>query len=173
MTQIPDMLVTTFLEMNDPAQFRPAFLADTDSLTMMRMETLDLPFYKFLYQAVGDAWRWRDRLIITDEQLAAELAICSVDVLYVEGIPAGYAELLPEGDGSVELAYFGLRERFIGRGLGKHFLSWSVERAWADGAKRVWLHTCNLDSPIALANYQKRGFEVFKTTEAPMPEHYL
>ena len=37
------------------------------------------------------------------------------------------------------------------------------ERAWADGANRVWLHTCTLDDPAAMPNYLKRGFLPFKT----------
>ena len=28
---------------------------------------------------------------------------------------------------------------------------------------RVWLHTCTLDHPHALPNYQKRGFAPYKT----------
>ena len=39
----------------------------------------------------------------------------------------------------------------------------AVEQAWADGAKRVWLHTCTDDDPAALPNYLKRGFRPFKT----------
>jgi len=30
------------------------------------------------------------------------------------------------------------------------------------GASRVWLHTCTLDHPSALANYKARGFRIFK-----------
>ena len=30
------------------------------------------------------------------------------------------------------------------------------------GARRVWLHTCTLDHPNALANYQARGLRMFK-----------
>ena len=59
-----------------------------------------------------------------------------------------------------------------GAGLGKHLLSYGVARAWEMDAKRVWLHTCNLDGPHALANYQKRGFRIFKVVEEPMPALY-
>ncbi|MGJ5628209.1 hypothetical protein [Nostoc sp. CALU 1950] len=41
-------------------------------------------------------------------------------------------------------------------------LSVGVEKAWAMGAKRVWVHTCSLDSGHALANYQARGFQLYK-----------
>ena len=35
------------------------------------------------------------------------------------------------------------------------------------GASRVWLHTCNLDSPKGLKNYVARGFEVYKVERMP------
>ena len=92
-------------------------------------------------------------------------------MLYVDGVPAGYVELLREGS-DTEIAYFGLRPAFIGQGLGKHLLSYGIERAWNDGAARVWLHTCNLDGPHALSNYQKRGFSIYKVNEEPMPARF-
>jgi hypothetical protein len=30
------------------------------------------------------------------------------------------------------------------------------------GAQRVWVHTYSLDGPYALANYQARGFQIYK-----------
>jgi hypothetical protein len=42
-------------------------------------------------------------------------------------------------------------------------LSCAVEQAWADGANRVWLHTCTLDDKAAMPNYLSRGFQPFKT----------
>ncbi len=66
-------------------------------------------------------------------------------------------------DRSVEIAYFGLAPEAIGAGLGKHLLSCAVRDAWALGAARVWLHTCTLDHPHALPNYEKRGFAAYKT----------
>jgi len=80
----------------------------------------------------------------------------------VKGSPAGYFELERHSDGSVEVAYFGLLPEFIGRGLGKHLLTVAVETAWSLDARRVWLHTCTLDDPAALPNYQARGFRPFK-----------
>ena len=41
------------------------------------------------------------------------------------------------------------------------------------GAQRVWLHTCNLDGPHALANYQKRGFRIYDVVEEPCPSSTL
>ncbi len=53
--------------------------------------------------------------------------------------------------------------RDLGRGLGKHLLSCAVRDAWALAPSRVWLHTCTLDHPAALPNYEKRGFARYKT----------
>jgi GNAT superfamily N-acetyltransferase len=47
--------------------------------------------------------------------------------------------------------------------MGKHLLTRAVEQAWAEGANRVWLHTCTLDDKAAMPNYLKRGFRPFKT----------
>ena len=72
---------------------------------------------------------------------------------------AGFFELAAHDDASVEIAYFGLVEEFMGRGIGKAMLTRAAQQAWALGAARVWLHTCTLDSPRALPNYLARGFE--------------
>jgi GNAT superfamily N-acetyltransferase len=168
-----DTLITIYLEMTSREDFAPAFVGATD-IEIVKMEMPDLGFYKFLYQSVGEEWAWRDRLHISNSELRRILASpnTQVHVMYVSGSPGGYAELHRHEDGSVEIAYFGLRRNYMGRGLGKHLLSYGVARAWDMGAKRVWLHTCNLDGPHALANYQKRGFRIYDVVEEPMPELY-
>ena len=175
MASIPDTLVTTYLEMNSREQFRPALLA-ADARADCRLcglERVDLDYYRFLYRAVGWPWRWRDRLTISDDELRRELSApgVTIDVLYVAGAPAGYIELGRVGP-DTEVVYFGLRQAFFGRGLGKHLLSLGVQRAWDEGAARVWVHTNNLDGPHALANYEKRGFRIYKVEEEPMPSLY-
>ena len=173
-TTPPATLVTTYLEMTERSAFQPAYLPDDPSIMMMRMAVVDLEFYRFLYSGGGAPWRWRDRLLMAEADLHAALSRpeTSVDVLYVDGVPAGYVELVRETTGT-EVAYFGLRPGFTGRGLGKHLLSWGVEQAWSAGAARVWVHTCNLDAPFALENYIKRGFSVYQVDEEPMPARYL
>ncbi len=81
----------------------------------------------------------------------------------VWGAPAGYFELRREPDSAIEIAYFGLLQEFLGRGLGGHLLTQAVLHAWEAGATRVWVHTSTLDHPAALPNYLKRGFTVYKT----------
>ncbi len=171
---VPDLLVTTYLEMTEPSQFRPAYLEDGSGVSVKKMETPDVGFYRFLYSSVGEQWRWRDRLLISEKELEKLLVApgTSVHVLYVDDIPAGYVELA-QSEESTEIAYFGLCPNFIGKGLGKHLLSYGIAQAWHDGAKRVWVHTCNLDGLYALDNYIKRGFSIYKVEEKPMPEQYL
>ena len=85
---------------------------------------------------------------------------------YYDGTPVGYYELMPEGD-NVELAYFGLLPEFVGKGLGGALLTSAINEAWALEPKRVWVHTCSLDHPSALANYRARGFKLFKEDAHP------
>jgi GNAT superfamily N-acetyltransferase len=62
----------------------------------------------------------------------------------------------------VEISQFGLMPEFLGRGLGKWFLLWAVDRAWGYGPQRLWLHTDTEDHPAALPNYLKAGFAVYQ-----------
>jgi GNAT superfamily N-acetyltransferase len=171
--ELPPTLITTYLQMTDASAFRPAFLPDDDSRMLMLMARPDVAYYRFLYGAVGGPWRWRDRLLLGDQALAALLAEpgASVHVLYERGVPAGFIELVAR-DTEVEIVYVGLRLEFVGRGLGKHLLSCGIAEAWRQGSRRVWLHTCNLDAPQALPNYLARGFEIYDVQEQPMPERY-
>ena len=172
-TRQAEMLITTYLEMTSPAHFAPAYIQASD-IEIVKMEMPDLGFYKFLYQSVGEEWAWRDRLQISNVELRKVLtsARTQVHIMYVSGSPGGYVELHRHDDDAVEIVYFGLRRDYMGRGLGKHLLSYGVARAWEMDAARVWLHTCNLDGPHAMANYQKRGFRIYKVVEEPMPEQY-
>lgn len=171
---VPDVLVTTYLHMTDQSQLRPAYLDNDSGLSFKTMEATDVAFYRFLYSSVGEQWRWRDRLSLSDNELEALLVApdTSVHVLSVNDVPAGYIELV-QSEELTEIAYFGLRPDYIGKGLGKHLLSYGIAQAWNNGTQRLWVHTCNLDGPYALDNYIKRGFSIYKVHEQPMPEHYL
>lgn len=172
-TAVPEQLVTTYLHMTDPAEFQPSYI-EGHTVMMMQMNAADLDFYRFLYGSVGAEWRWRDRLVMSDEELTAALSQpgVSVHVMYVDGIPAGYVELGCDGE-ETEILYFGLRSAFHGMGLGKHLLSYGIQRAWETGAKRIRVHTCNLDAPQALSNYMKRGFKIYDVHYQPMPDRYI
>lgn len=162
-------VTTWFLEMLAPDQL----VRVGPPLAEARVERADIPspeLSRFLYTAVGGGWYWTERLEWDYARWLSYLDRPTVEtlVLYVSGTPAGYVELEVQAEDNVELAYFGLLPRFIGQGLGGYLLSVGVERGWAQGARRVWVHTCSLDGPHALANYQARGFRVYRQTVAQL-----
>jgi ribosomal protein S18 acetylase RimI-like enzyme len=168
-----DVDVTTWwLEMGAPAELRPARPAP--GLAVARAEVPSPQLSRFLYTAVGGDWHWSDRLGWTYARWRAHLDRPEVEtwVGAVGGTPVGYAELERDPRAGVELAYFGLLPEFMGRGLGGHLLTAAVRRAWAMGADRVWVHTCTLDGPHALANYRARGFRVVReeTSRRRLPD---
>jgi GNAT superfamily N-acetyltransferase len=156
-------VVITHMEMQArprlPTPPLPAF-----KIAVLRADQISVPFYRYLYNTVGAPWLWYERRRLSDEALAATIQHEHVDVyvLYAAGEPAGYVELDRREWPDVELAYFGLVPHFIGRGLGPWFLHWAVDTAWAGSPRRVWVHTCNLDHPKAMALYQRMGFVPFK-----------
>lgn len=157
----------TYLELERPEQFRPAF-GDLPDLAILRLRRAAPELYRRCYREVGEAFQWRDRWDWSDEDIRAHLARPEVALFVATRHDAlvGWYELrrVPE-DGSVEIAYFGLLPAALGRGLGKHLLSCAVRDAWGLGATRVWVHTCTLDHPHALPNYLTRGFTPYRTEE--------
>ena len=154
----------TYLEMKSPADLRGVSFSDPRA-RVERRSPCPVATYRRLYKDVGADWYWHSRLEWSDDTLAAHLARPEISMfeLMVGGDSAGYFELHKHDDDSVEIEYFGLNPRFIGKGLGGPMLTRAVEEAWTLGASRVWLHTCTLDSERALPNYRKRGFRDFKT----------
>ena len=158
-----DITVTRwYLEMSSPRALRGERV-DDPTLRLERADPCPVILYRKLYGEVGGAHLWTDRLQWSDAQLMEYLQRRDIEVwvLFDESDAAGYFELKRDPDGSTEIVYFGLRPRWIGRGLGKHLLTAAVEEAWKKGTRRVWLHTCSLDSPHALPNYLARGFREF------------
>jgi GNAT superfamily N-acetyltransferase len=152
-------MIITYLEMNNPPQ-KTHVLHRGEKLALMRAENPTISFYRYLYNTVGGPWLWHERRLLDDDALREIIHDPEVEifVLHVAGVPAGFAELDLRQDDEVELAYFGLVSEYIGRGLGHHFLDWAVDEAWRKRRSRVWVHTCNLDHPAAIAVYQRAGF---------------
>lgn len=156
--------------MREPGALRPAPLPPLARVALV--ERCSAAEFRHLYADVGARYHWTDRLAWSDDELTAYLDHPDVQLwlLYLADDLAGFFELRQHreaGARSVEIVYFGLRARFIGRGLGKGMLTAAVDAAWALGPDRVWLHTCTLDDPAALPNYLRRGFTPYRE------EHYL
>lgn len=161
---MPPIAVTTYyLEMHDARDLRPKRSARTD-LLLVRIDPPMPELNRFFYTAVGGDWYWMDRLPWPYSRWLDYLNRSELQtwMLTVRGMPAGYFELEAQPDESVEIAYLGLLPIYVGAGLGGHLLTSAIEQGWAMGARRVWLHTCTLDHPNALANYQGRGMRLYK-----------
>ncbi|HUY35960.1 MAG TPA: GNAT family N-acetyltransferase [Pirellulales bacterium] len=130
-------------------------------------------YYRFLYDAVGNDWNWQSRKKLSGDALATIIhdPRNELHVLFLEGVPAGFVELDRRVEGEIEISQFGLLPEFIGQGWGEIFLRWAVDKAWSYGPKRLWLHTCTKDHPVALPNYLKAGFTIYKeeVKEDPAP----
>lgn len=160
----PRQLATTitYLEMLAPQQH--ASVPAPREILLLHAVQPTVSFYRYLYNTVGKEWLWYERRLLSDEQLRAIIHDPQVEVhvLYFAGVPAGYGELNLRDMPNIELAYFGLLPEFIGKGLGKYFLHAMIDKAWAHAPQRVWVNTCTLDHPQALAVYQRAGFVPFK-----------
>ncbi len=168
-----EMQVTTYyLELRSLEEFTPSATEAPDlEIREARLACPELG--RFLYTAVGRAWHWTDRLNWPYSKWLAHLERPEVEVwiAYLDGVIAGYVELERQPEEALEIVYFGLLRQFMGMGIGGFLLSDTVERAFRTGAKRVWLHTCSLDSPQAMENYRARGFVLFneETSQEDVP----
>lgn len=160
-----------------------------------RMIRPPLDEYRALFLAVGGEWGWTGRLLVADAELAEILDDDRIEIwrlvvgaastigLAAGARVAGFIELDRRVPGEVEIVYFGLTPEFIGRGLRGFLLRWAIHHVWMSATagrntpptKRLWLHTCDFDSPVALPCYKKAGFRVFEEVEGPeaCPEAFI
>jgi hypothetical protein len=101
--------------------------------TVVHAKKTGVAFYRSLYDAVGRDFGWTSRKMLSDAELAALLddPRLEVHVLTADGVLAGFAGLDRRTEGEVERVPFGLMPESIGRGLGRHFLPWAVDKARA------------------------------------------
>jgi GNAT superfamily N-acetyltransferase len=151
--------VVTYLEMVErPAKVKPS------SVTLKPVKNPDLAWYREIFRRSGEHWLWWSRLEMGDEQLAAVLNAPTTDLFLAESgdIEVGMAELDRSKLDQVEISFFGLYKEAIGKGFGRPFMDALLDRAWRGSTSRVWVHTCTLDSPVALPFYVKCGFRPYK-----------
>lgn len=163
----------TYLTLDHLAQLRPASLPQTP-VRLERLLPCPEPTWRALYRTIGAPWHWHDRDAWETERLQRHLDRPEVQVFQLTGpstarpahdvaAPVGFLELERHADGSTEIVYLGLDRRCFGQGIGGWLLTETVRLAFAEGASRVWLHTCTLDGPAALPNYLARGFRPQRT----------
>lgn len=155
-------VTVSYLEMLSSS--RRSSPASREGLSVLHVPSPTVADYRQLYDAVGREFHWLSRRKLSDAELAVviQYPLNELHVLHVAGTPAGFAELDRRQPDEIELVQFGLTRGFIGQGLGKWFLHWTIDLAWSYRPRRFWLHTCTLDHPAALPNYLKAGFVQFK-----------
>ena len=159
-----NILQTYYLEMMDAEQLRPSG-REVEGFALQRARIPYGSVNRFFYQTVGAEWDWRVRLPWTDTEWQAYVERPGLEtrISYVQGTPAGYFELARQQEGEVQVAMFGVLPPFLGRGFGGLQLTAALRQAWAEGARRVWLHTASSEYPHALANWQARGMRLYRT----------
>ncbi|AZI56896.1 GNAT family N-acetyltransferase [Nakamurella antarctica] len=168
---------TTYLQQTDSLALKFS-KAPQKPVRIERVICMTPEFGAYLYTAVGGAWQWTERQSWTDDKWRDWYGMPGSEtwVAYADGAPTGFLELAPQpcdGGTLVEIANFGLVPGFIGQGIGGHLLSvgihkaWSFRRRWPEfpAVQRVWLHTSTDDSPVALPNFEARGFQIYHTEE--------
>lgn len=156
--------------MRAPSELRPKHCPDP-CFQIKEAIVKQWEFNRFLYLLVGRDWAWNDKKGWSEAQWQgyAESDRLRTFVAYYTGSVAGYYELRGDARDGAEIAMFGLAPKFVGRGFGGALLTNALESAWATKATRVWLHTCSLDHPAALPNYQARGMRIYKVETVSLP----
>ena len=159
-------MTVTFLEMKaKPAAIPPPH--PSKKVAILRAEHPPVHYYRYLYNTVGEPYYWVDRRRMDDDTLANLIQNPQLElyVLYVDGCPAGMAELDFREAHTGLLAYFGLMPEFIGKRLGYYFLYNAVQNAWMRAISTLLVNTCTLDHPRALPLYQRMGFVPYSREE--------
>jgi ribosomal protein S18 acetylase RimI-like enzyme len=158
---VTEPVVTTYLEILEPEHLRPPSRPAPPALAFERVEPPDGELVRRLYREVGADWSWTDHVDKPAEWWRAHAETVETWLARLDGEVAGYVSLQPRDGGDVEIVYLGLLAAFHGRGLGGHQLAHAIRRGFELGP-RVWVHTCTLDGPYALANYEARGMRIFR-----------
>lgn len=169
-------LTTWYLQMFAPPQ-RKTPLQLPNGFEIQRVWETPIHFYRYLYNKISEPWVWWERKRQTDDEIRAELHDPAFEfyVPYFRGAPIGMIELNCRNPRDILLNYFGIIPEYCGRGFGRCALEWSVDLVWnrCPRPRRYWVHTCSLDSPVALPTYQKAGFVLYDTVteRVPNPAH--
>ncbi|UPJ43120.1 GNAT family N-acetyltransferase [Bradyrhizobium sp. 40] len=153
--------VVTHLEMTA----RPPLRGDPlGAWTLRKVDTPAVHWYRDLHRRVGEEWLWFSRARMNDAELAAIIHAPGVEVyaLVVDGNDEGLLELDFREGRQCELVYFGVTAKLIGSGAARFMMNRALELAWSRDLSRVWVHTCTLDHPSAVAFYQRSGFRPFR-----------
>jgi len=149
----------THLEMTAPSACEIAQPVGAQAHIML-VKNCPPHFYLYLYDRIGRAHHWGQRLKAPEENLEHLLRSPKtiIHLLSLDGCPAGFCEMGLNYWPAVEIVYFGLMAEFQGQGWGRFFLSKMIENGWDFKPERLIIQTNTLDNPKALKLYQELGF---------------
>lgn len=153
--------VVTSLEMRERPKPRPL---PASPLRLTRWPEPTPDGYRALFRRVGTPWLWFSRLMLSDEALLAIIRDPAVAVFAVVdrgGVEIGMLELDFRVAGACEIGFFGLVPELTGKGHGDWLMAQALALGWRKDVRRLWVHTCTLDHPGALAFYRRNGFTPF------------
>ncbi len=156
--------IVTTLEMTRRPPLRPL---PASPLRLVRWDRPDPARYRTLFRRVGGPWLWYSRLAMDDATLTAIIHDRDVQIHAVAdraGVEIGLVELDFRHPNACELSYFGLVPELAGKRHGRWLMAETFMRAWLPGVARLWVHTCTLDHPSALAFYRAQGFVAIRRT---------
>ena len=134
--------------------------------SLIEVSKNDFQLNKFFYKQIGQYHQWIDRLIWNDKNWIEYVSDPNLFtfVLRKNDDIAGFFELLYHKDKfEMEIAYFGLLQKYLGKKLGGYMLTEAIKKSFSYNVKRVWVHTCSLDHKYALKNYLSRGMKIYST----------
>ncbi|MCM2129432.1 GNAT family N-acetyltransferase [Larsenimonas rhizosphaerae] len=163
---IPASCTTFYLELPAPREdLAPAL---PPRMVVDEVTPPDWRLNRRLYHLVGDDWQWEDLDEATDEEWQKRIADPTLRTwtATVGDTLVGYFELHRPDHVTTEIRYLGLCPGWTDQKLGGPLLGEALRKAWGwPGTRRVWVHTCTLDHPSALANYQARGMVLYHQVE--------
>ncbi len=156
----------TWLELVAAPGKEPAKPAGEQSVEVV--EAAGFPEWLFfaLYDAVGKDYAWDDMHEANPGEVSALLGheSTTLHLMLRCGWPQGFFLLDNRVNGICDIAYFGLVEQAMGKGLGGWLLDQAIAHAWSLGnVSKLTVNTCTLDHPSALHLYWGRGFRTVRS----------
>ena len=154
--------VVTYLELRQP---QPLPSTPTASDFAVRQVTRpDLDWYRHIFRAIGEPWLWFSRLRMRDDDLRATVDDPAVEIYVLSNasVDCGLLEFDRRQMPDIEIAFFGVTPEMTGKGVGRALFRHCLPLAWQHQPARIWVHTCTVDHPAALAFYMKFGFVPYR-----------
>lgn len=141
-------------------------------LTLKRETRMYPDVYRKLFRMVGRDWLWTSRLMLEDDALLKILVDPGVAIYTIDAGngPMGMVELDIGDPTYPEISFFGLVPAAMGKGTGLWLMAHVQNMLFRDGAKKIRLNTCTLDSPQAMRFYMRAGFSADRREVRVFPD---